>query len=70
MVHFIKTAAGNFLRREFLRRTWGSVRFVAGGRFATVFVVGNSEGNVQRILRDEHERYNDILQYDGPDDYG
>jgi len=69
MVSFIKSAAGNFWRRELLRRTWGSVTYVERGRFITVFVVGHTEGITARILEEERQRYGDILQYDGPDDY-
>jgi len=69
MVSFIKSAAGNSWRRELLRRTWGSVMYVERGRFITVFVVGHAKGIGARILEEEHQRYGDILQYDGPDDY-
>ena len=43
--------------------------YVERGRFVTVFVVGHAEGMAARILEEEHQRYGDILQYDGPDDY-
>nr|CAB3224838.1 beta-1,3-galactosyltransferase 5-like [Phallusia mammillata] len=70
MVIFVKTTVGNFQRRGILRRTWGSVGSVGPARFHVVFVVGKIENTGRNnILVEEQERFGDILQFDGPDDY-
>lgn len=70
MVIFVKTAVGNFQRRSLLRRTWGSITMVGGGRFHYVFIVGVIQNDGRNaLLEEEYERFGDILQFDGPDDY-
>nr|CAB3224833.1 beta-1,3-galactosyltransferase 5-like [Phallusia mammillata] len=70
MAIFIKSSAKNFKRREFLRRSWASYRFVQDGMIQTIFVVGNAtDPTTDQLLNDEFMRYKDILQYSGPDDY-
>jgi len=70
MVQFVKSSAHSFYRREMLRRSWGSLRFVEGVRFETLFIVGwSNSSRTKRKLIEENEKYGDILQYDGPDDY-
>ena len=53
-----------------LRRSWGSLRLAQDIRFETVFVIGNSNSSVTAAkLIEENEKYGDILQFDGPDNY-
>nr|CAB3224819.1 Not3 protein [Phallusia mammillata] len=70
LVTFIKSKANYFQRRELLRRTWNAVSYMNGGRFEAVFLMGKTSHPATLNLLDvEEERYGDILQYDGPDDY-
>ncbi|XP_076823296.1 beta-1,3-galactosyltransferase 5-like [Clavelina lepadiformis] len=70
MVTFIKSKADYIRRREFLRKTWTSLSYVNGARFETVFLIGKTQDPyVTALLDEEEERYGDILQFDGPDDY-
>nr|XP_002121312.1 N-acetyllactosaminide beta-1,3-N-acetylglucosaminyltransferase 2 [Ciona intestinalis] len=70
MVSFIKSKANSSNYRDILRRSWAATTYVDGGRFFYIFVVGKSENkSVEHDLVKEHERYGDILQYNGPDDY-
>nr|XP_002130357.1 beta-1,3-galactosyltransferase brn-like isoform X1 [Ciona intestinalis]XP_018672691.1 beta-1,3-galactosyltransferase brn-like isoform X1 [Ciona intestinalis]XP_026695955.1 beta-1,3-galactosyltransferase brn-like isoform X1 [Ciona intestinalis] len=70
MLMFVKSSAGNTRRRELLRKTWASLSRVCGGWFDTVFVVGaTTVGKLRQFIHEEHERYGDILQYNGSDAY-
>ncbi|XP_078493792.1 not3 protein [Ciona intestinalis] len=70
LVTFIKSKADNFKRRELMRRTWPSINYLNGGRFETVYLMGKTYDPVTTALLDEEQdRYGDILQFDGPDDY-
>ena len=70
MVTFIKSKIDYNRRREILRRTWGSVNYLNGAKFENVFLMGNTKNKHLKALLDEEEaRYDDLLQYDGPDDY-
>lgn len=69
-VVFVKSTAGNYHRRELLRRTWAVLGYVGGARFDTVFLIGRTnEAGIQVLMDEEHQRYGDILQYNGPDEY-
>lgn len=66
----VKSAVGYAKRRELIRRTWGSLCVVNGWKLKTVFIMGNPLNIAQRRLIDEERvRYEDLLLYDGPDDY-
>lgn len=70
MVTFIKSTANNYLRREFIRKTWGSVKYTESGRFFFVFVVGRPDSdNTLSLVEEESARYEDILMYNGSDGY-
>lgn len=69
MVVFIKSKANNYLHRMFIRRSWGSIRYTKSGRFLFVFVLGRAVSATLELVKEESMRYNDILMFDGPDDY-
>jgi len=70
MVFIVKSKAENFKHREFIRRTWGAVGYIEGGRLITIFCVGQSNNDAtNNLLLEEKERYHDLLHYAGPDDY-
>jgi len=70
MVTFVKSKIDYHRRRELLRRTWGSVNYLNGAKFESVYLMGYSSNKHAKALLDEEEaRYNDLLQYEGPDDY-
>uniref|UniRef100_H2YYE7 Hexosyltransferase n=2 Tax=Ciona savignyi TaxID=51511 RepID=H2YYE7_CIOSA len=70
LVTFIKSKVDNFKRRELMRKTWPSINFLNGARFETVFLLGKTEDKVTiALLDEEHERYGDLLQFSGPDEY-
>lgn len=70
MVTFVKSGATNHKRRSFIRRTWGRVRYTSSGRFLVLFVVGRpAENSVLNLIEEESIRFNDIMMYNGSDDY-
>ena len=70
MVTFIKSKASNTKVRNFLRRTWTSVKYTRNGILLYVFVVGRPTSNkTLHLIEEESKRYEDILMFDGPDDY-
>ena len=70
MVSFIKSEAKNTKRREFIRRTWASIKYTENGRLLFVFVIGKPASNKTfNLVEEESKRYEDILMFDGPDDY-
>nr|CAB3262597.1 uncharacterized protein LOC100180747 [Phallusia mammillata] len=70
MVNFVKSKASHQEHRNDIRRTWAHKLYLNGSRMETVFIVGMSRNvTTEMLLRQEHEMYGDILQYDGPDDY-
>lgn len=67
-VNAVKSAPGNSDRRNAIRQTWGSIKFLNGVRFETVFVIGQIDDNIlQEKIRKEHEIFGDIAQTDIPD---
>ena len=69
MYTFVKSAANNFKRRETIRRTWGSVKFIDGAQFTTIFLIGKAKGTVQSLVDEENKRFRDIMQINSSDDY-
>ena len=70
MVTFIKSKARNTKVRNFLRRTWASIKYTENGIFLYVFVIGRPASNeALNMIEEESNRYEDILMFDGPDDY-
>ncbi|XP_076816629.1 beta-1,3-galactosyltransferase 5-like isoform X2 [Clavelina lepadiformis] len=70
MVIFVKSAATNFKRREAIRRSWGMLRYINGGRFYTIFIVRQTSENLsQSEIDSEAEMYGDILQIAMPESY-
>jgi len=69
MFIFIKSAAENSLRRMNIRRTWGAIKYIEGGLFSTLFIVGRANGSSQAMIEEESTRFNDILQVNESDDY-
>ena len=68
MVFVVKSAIGNRLRRDAIRQTWGSVKFLDIVSFETIFVVGNtSDINTMNKVADESNKYGDILQFNAED---
>ncbi|CAK8692943.1 unnamed protein product [Clavelina lepadiformis] len=69
MIIFIKSAASNGRRREWIRKTWGSIGYLDGATFQTVFVIGQADARNQVLLDEEYNRFGDILQVDASDAY-
>ncbi|XP_076816314.1 beta-1,3-galactosyltransferase brn-like [Clavelina lepadiformis] len=69
MIIFIKSAASYGRRREWIRKTWGSIGYLDGVTFQTIFVTGQTDARTQALLDEEHSRYGDILQVDASDAY-
>ena len=70
MVTFVKSRAENLFQRQIIRRTWGSVSYINGGQFSTLFVVGRSHNKtIQALVAEEFERNKDMILIDEPDDY-
>ena len=67
----VKSAAGNVVNREILRRTWASMRYIDGYKIATIFVIGkiDVDPKAQIFLNEEYNRYGDILQLNISDKY-
>ena len=69
-VVMVKSAHNNKDRRDAIRETWGSVKTFNGSRFVTIFILGRSienSGESSAGLREEHEKFNDILLLNLPD---
>jgi len=70
MVTFIKSKATSTKIRNFLRRTWTSIKYTRNGILLYVFVVGRpTSEETFNLIEEESKRYEDILMFDGPDDY-
>ena len=70
MVTFIKSKASNTKVRNFLRRTWTSIKYTENGILFYVFVIGRPTSNETfNLIEEESNRYEDILMFNGPDDY-
>ncbi|XP_076816275.1 uncharacterized protein LOC143462117 [Clavelina lepadiformis] len=69
MIIFIKSAASYGRRREWIRKTWGSIGHLDGATFQIVFVIGQAKATTQALLDEEYDRYGDILQVDVSDAY-
>ena len=70
MVTFIKSKATSTKIRNFLRRTWTSIKYTRNGILLYVFVVGRpTSEETFKLIEEESKRYEDILMFDGPDDY-
>ena len=70
MVTFIKSKASNTKVRKFLRRTWTSIKYTKNGILFYVFVIGRPSSNeTLKLIKEESNRYEDILMFNGPDDY-
>ena len=69
MYTFIKSHAGNTVRRQNIRRTWGSVVYMNGGELTNIFVIGRANSVAQALLDEEQKRFGDILQIDEDDGY-
>ena len=69
MVFVVKSAIDRGLAREIIRRTWGSVSYLEGFKFTTVFVVGKTTPQKQALIEEEFERYGDLLQLNIADQY-
>ena len=69
MFTFVKSAANYWKRREMIRRTWGSVKFIDEAQFTTIFVIGKSQETTQALVDEESDRFGDIIQINSSDDY-
>ncbi|CAK8692930.1 unnamed protein product [Clavelina lepadiformis] len=69
MIIFIKSATDNRIRRDWIRKAWGSIGYLDGATFQTVFVIGQADATTQALLDEEYSRYRDILQVDASDAY-
>jgi len=70
MVTFIKSKASNTEIRNFLRRTWTSIKYTRNGILMYVFVVGLPKSNETLDLIEKESKYHkDILMIDEEDSY-
>ena len=70
MFIFVKSAVANTVKRANIRSTWGAVKYVDGGQFSTIFVIGKTKDVKKQHLIDlESQKYADIMQVNVTDDY-
>ena len=70
MFIFVKSAAKNIVKRANIRSTWGAVKYVDGGQFSTIFVIGKTKDVEKQHLIDlESQKYADIMQADVTENY-
>ena len=70
MIIFIKSKVSNGKIRNFIRRTWASVKYTKNGRLVYVFVLGKPTSKTEfNLAEEESKRFEDILMFDGPDNY-
>ncbi|XP_037553657.1 N-acetyllactosaminide beta-1,3-N-acetylglucosaminyltransferase 3-like [Nematolebias whitei] len=65
----IKSPPQNYEHREVLRKTWAKERMHNGDWIRTIFITGTvgsgfEKERMNKLLALEHQRYNDILQWD------
>jgi len=70
----IKSSPGNYERRQVLRETWAEERTHAGARIRRVFISGTTGAGFEKrrmnlLLKLEHRKYGDILQWDFEDSF-
>ncbi|XP_038047185.1 beta-1,3-galactosyltransferase 1-like [Patiria miniata] len=66
----VKSAPGDVYDRQQIRRTWGGTQTVSGRLTSTLFLLGlNRDPELNRSVREESERYNDIVQENFLDAY-
>ena len=69
MVLFVKSSATRPSIRESLRRTWPSLSYVDGAKFAAIFLIGKASKKYEALIAEESKRYGDILLLNVSDDY-
>ncbi|MED6241824.1 hypothetical protein ATANTOWER_027887 [Ataeniobius toweri] len=70
----IKSSPLNYERREVLRKTWAKERFHKGAWIRRIFILGTMGSGEQmektnKLLKAEHDEFNDILQWDFSDTF-
>lgn len=66
----VKSALNNFNRRRIIRKTWGFENRFSDVPIRTVFILGKSfDTDLEKRIKEEHEQYGDIVQYDFVDEY-
>ncbi|XP_054900004.1 N-acetyllactosaminide beta-1,3-N-acetylglucosaminyltransferase 3-like [Poeciliopsis prolifica] len=70
----IKSSAMNYDRREVLRKTWAKERLSNGVWIRRVFISGTmgtgyEKKRLNHLLKTEHRKYNDIIQWDFKDSF-
>ncbi|XP_032408851.1 N-acetyllactosaminide beta-1,3-N-acetylglucosaminyltransferase 3-like [Xiphophorus hellerii] len=70
----IKSSPKNYERREALRKTWAAERSHKGKVIRRIFIIGTDgsgfeEEKLNKLVRWEHQHYNDILQWDFKDSF-
>uniref|UniRef100_A0A3B5Q0L6 Hexosyltransferase n=1 Tax=Xiphophorus maculatus TaxID=8083 RepID=A0A3B5Q0L6_XIPMA len=70
----IKSSPKNYERREALRKTWAAERSYKGKVIRRIFITGTEgsgfeEEKLNKLVRWEHQHYNDILQWDFKDSF-
>ena len=74
IVYLVKSAVSNFKNRNVIRKTWGYERRFADVQIRTVFLLGSTDGfldkdMVQEKILHENEQFHDIVQGDFVDAY-
>lgn len=66
----VKSSLNHFDRRRTIRQTWGFENRFSDVPTRTVFVLGKSyDIDLEKRIKEEHEQYGDIVQYDFIDEY-
>ncbi len=66
----VVTSPGNIIKRNILRTTWAKTDLLRKYPTRTVYIIGNSYNeSIQDKLKQESERYGDIVQADFKDSY-
>lgn len=66
----VKSSLNHFSRRRTIRKTWGFENRFSDVPTRTVFVLGKSyDTDLEKRIKEEHERFGDIVQYDFVDEY-
>jgi len=66
----VKSSLNHFDRRKIIRRTWGFENRFSDVSTRTVFILGKSyDTDLDKRVKEEHEQYGDIVQYDFVDEY-
>ena len=70
LVALVHSSPKNFLKRDVIRKTWGSLKTVNGYKVIVVFILGLvNDSTVDRLLHNEYQTHRDLVSANFVDSY-